>query len=464
MFVGCLQKDGSNVIRSNTVNYFGAKGDSITDDTKAIQKAVDSGYGQIFFLSGSYRITEPVEVDLDKTGPVALNGFGTARIIMDGPGPAFRFNGTHEGTADRSTFKKNEYENQRMPLVDGLEIIGRHPEAVGIEASGTMQLTITRVLVNEAFHGIHLFSRNRNVIISGCHLYNNRGIGIYLDEIDLHQINITSCHIMSNRGGGIVVRKGYVRNLQVGSCDIESNMIENGPATANVFIDVTEGSMLEGAIVGCSIQHGPFAMGSANIWFIGHGTENRTMAGNFTVANNVISDAQYNMHIQYGRGIIITGNTFWEGWNHNILIEQSDHIVVGPNLFDRSPAYDKMPGIKRFGDSRDRIIIRESKNLTINGIQLYNTIGGPGIVLEKCQNYTLMNSTVLNCDEGGILLRETEKGQLSGNFIDHDNPEVRNFVAIQVEGGKNNLITNNYTNGLINGEPGTAKILNNHKY
>jgi len=55
--------------------------------------------------------------------------------------------------------------------VTGLEIVGAHAEADGISAQGTMQLTITRVVVREARHGIRLHDRNRNVLISDCHLY-----------------------------------------------------------------------------------------------------------------------------------------------------------------------------------------------------------------------------------------------------------------------------------------------------
>jgi hypothetical protein len=53
-----------------------------------------------------------------------------------------------------------------MPAVDGLAIRGDHPEAIGIQAAGTMQLTVTRTHIRGAQHGIHLVENNRNVIIS----------------------------------------------------------------------------------------------------------------------------------------------------------------------------------------------------------------------------------------------------------------------------------------------------------
>lgn len=88
-----------------------------------------------------------------------------------------------------------------MPTVDGLEIVGAHEEACGIEADGTLQLTLTRVAIREALHAVRLAGRNRNVIVAECHLYNNRGVGLHLDGVDLHQINVTGCHISYNAAG-----------------------------------------------------------------------------------------------------------------------------------------------------------------------------------------------------------------------------------------------------------------------
>lgn len=454
----CNSQAMAQRILPNSVRNFGAKGDSITDDTKAIQKAIDSGIGQIIFPSGVYRITKTIEIELDQDGPVSLSGFGTATVIMNGAGPAFKFIGTHEGSASPSTVKNNVWKNQRMPLVDGMEIVGRHPDAIGIEATGTMDLTITRVQVREALHGIHLFNRNRNVIISECHIYHNQGIGIYLDAVNLHQINITNSHISYNGGGGVVVRYGDVHNLQIGSCDIEVNMNRDGPPTANVLLDLSEGAMLEGAIVGCTIQHEHTVPGSSNIRFIGHGPDKRTEVGNLTIADNNLSETQHNVDIKYGRGIIVTGNTFYMGMVHNILIEQSENIMLANNILDKNPHYST-----KIMNTKDGVVIRDSRNLTINGLHLCNTISEPaGILLERCQNYNLVNSTILNCNEAGIVLRESENGQVSGNFINDDRPEVIKPVAVRILGGKGNLITNNYTNGVIDGEPGTATIVNNH--
>lgn len=76
-----------------------------------------------------------------------------------------------------------------------------------------MQLTLSRVVVRECRHAVYLTTRNRNVLIADCHFYHNTGIAVFLDQLNLHQINVVGSHISYNRGGGIVSRGGNVRRI-----------------------------------------------------------------------------------------------------------------------------------------------------------------------------------------------------------------------------------------------------------
>ncbi len=203
--------------QAKTVKDFGAVGDGKTDDHAALQRAIDAGIGEIRLPKGHYRITKSLRIDLDRVGYTSISGGGVATLIMAGSGPALHIIGTHRGTAAPGTVKANVWERQRLPLIDGLEIRGAHPEADGILAEGTMAAVFSRLLIRNAVNGITLTGRNRNVIISECHIYDNRGVGVLLDRVNLHQINITNSHISYNGGGGVVVRRSEVRNLQIGS-------------------------------------------------------------------------------------------------------------------------------------------------------------------------------------------------------------------------------------------------------
>jgi hypothetical protein len=387
---------------SKSLSDFGVTGDGKTDDTAAIQRAVDAGMGDIRFGRGTFRISKPIVVNLDRTGPVAISGGGVATILMSGAGPAFRIAGTHTGTAAPNTVKPEIWTRQRAPMIDGVEIVGEHQDASGIELQGLMQPTLTRVVVRNALHGIRITGRNRNVIISDCHIYDNRGAGILLEDLNLHQINISGAHISYNGGGGIVVRRSEVRNIQIGTSDIEANMDPKGPPAANILFDAREGSILEGAITGCTIQHTQQAPESANIRLIGRSAEDPNKVGNLIISGNVFSDVSLNLHLRHARGVVITANTFWKGWHH-ILVEGSTNILLGPNMMDRNPDY-------REPESPNDVVFTDSTDSAITGLHVNGARGKEAaLVLRRCRRFRLSNNTFLDSGDPPVLLEDTEE-------------------------------------------------------
>src|SRR5580692_6836537 len=190
----------------SNVRDFGAVGDGQTNDTDALRHAVAAGGGRLVFPRGTYRLTAPLEIDLDRSGPIALAGEGgTARLLMEGPGPAVRLVGTHYKSADPTSFEPRVWRSQRLPAVSELEIVGNHEQADGIELEGTMQATITGVSIRRCRSGIHLVKRNRNVLLADSHIFDGRGpaVGVYFDGVNLHQTIITGCHISYCKHAGI---------------------------------------------------------------------------------------------------------------------------------------------------------------------------------------------------------------------------------------------------------------------
>lgn len=420
---------------AKTIADFGAQGDGRTDDTAAVERAVASGVGEVRFTRGVYRLTRSVIIDLDRTGPIALVGQGPAQIVMAGAGPAFKFVGTHEGTADPASVKPNVWERQRTPTVDGLEIVGDHELACGIEATGTLQLTVTRTVVRKALHAVHLTRRNRNVIISACHLYENRGIGVFYDDVNLHQSNITGCHISYNRGGGVVCRGGDVRNVQITGCDIEANMDGEGPPTANVLVDCAGGAAgaAEIEISGCTIQHSRVP-GAANIRYLGADAKDRRW-GHLTITGNVLSDVEWNIELVKARDVTIVGNTLYMGFEGDLRAEQCSNIVVGANVFDRSPHYD----YGRSLEAKGGVLFRDCQDCSLTGLHINRVQGQPaGLVLEKCRRFLVANCTILDCQNAGAWLADVRDSRLVGCLIHSDLPAAGPWKALLVRGGSNN--------------------------
>jgi hypothetical protein len=430
---------------SRGVRSFGAVGDGVADDTEALRRAINSGTGDVRLNKGVYRITETIVIDLDKVGFASLSGNGVARVVMAGKGPAFKFVGTHFKSADPGGFGPEVWDRQRMPMVDGVAISGDHPEAEGIAAAGTMQLTITRVHLRGLLHGIHLLENNRNLLVADSHIYENRGVGIYYDNVNLHQSNITGCHISYCAGGGVVSRGGNVRNIHITGCDLESNMATTSPPAANVLIDCSNSAYGTGevAITGCTIQHNNPSPDSANIRILGRSLPSARQAlvreGNVTITGNVLSDVQVNIHLRDCRGVAISGNTFWQGYRHNLLVEDSSHIVVGSNNLDRNPRYD-------YGNTQsanNSVVFRNCEDCTLTGLHISNVWRDPaGLLIDNCRRFHVTQCTILDCDNAGMMLRNVTLSRVSDCLV-RDDRSGRDSESCVVAGGQRNVITGN---------------------
>jgi parallel beta-helix repeat protein len=424
---------------------------SLPDMTSELQGQIDENGGRLLLTAKNYRITSTLEFDLKALGAAAVKSIGGATIIMDGAGPAIRFTGTHDGTASPKSFVPATW-NERMPIVTGIEILGAHPEADGIELRQTVAPIVNRVSVRWCRHGIHLVNRNRNVVISDCHLYENSGIGVFLDDVNLHQINVSNSHISYNRAGGIVVRDGNVRNLQVTGCDIEGNMPadETPTKTANILIDVSGSadtrtkSVAEIAITGCTIQHSANysggedktqAVGGANIRLAG---KEIYPINSVTISGNVLSDTTTNVDISYSHDVTISSNTFFAPKPNNLLVSHSQRVVVSGNTFN--PRQFSRPGTIRFTNSADCVLANST-------IHKFATQDG-AVILDRCSGFMLTGLVLSDCDSG-IVLRDTSATTIANCRVSRTTEGQADFA---LDGSNRGILLSG------NSFSGTAKI------
>jgi len=303
------------------------------------------------------------------------------------------------------------------------------------------------------------------VIVSDCHIYNNTGVGIYYDNVNLHQSNIIGSHISYNDGGGIVVRGGEVRNVHIGTCDIEGNM--GGPdskPTANVLLDSTGGSIGEVAIVGCTIQHSHHAPNSANIRINGESTDRSSPGENrygyITIADNVLSDAQVNIDVANTRGVTITGNTMWKGHTHDLRVHHSESVVVSDNVFDRSPLYHYYG---KSNAARLGLIFTDSDGCTISGNHILGVhVDSAAVVVRDCRRFNITDCTILDCGSCALLLDNVSNSRVSDCLIRNDLPTAGNALSIKVRGGKGNMIVNNLLGNPSSIDDTSAHVEGNH--
>lgn len=382
------------------VRDFGARGDGVTDDTAALTHAIQRGNGHLVFPRGEYLVSRPLHIALGLHGRIAIEGEGgTAKIAMTGAGPAFHLVGSHRRSALPEHVQDAVWQKERLPTIQSLEIEGRHPQADGIRIEGAMQPTLRALLIRKVRHGIHLANRDRNVVIADCHVYDNSGIGIFLDRVNLHQTNIHGNHISYNKRGGIVIAGSEIRNIQICSNDIEYNHDLKADTSADVFFDCRDGTVREGTLVGNTIQ-AVGTPGGANVRFLG-ARDHPNAVGLFAITGNLIGSQTRALDLHACRGIAISGNSIYSGYRHAIWAEDAEHLVIGPNSIDHNPEYK--------GASTDQLVFRNCRNLSLTGLILQHTRPASepvsaSIEMRACHNVNVSGIQIVNARSRGITL------------------------------------------------------------
>jgi len=446
------------------VKDFGARGDGKTDDTYAIRKAVGKLSGGVLeFPGGTYRITETIDIVLSKNGTIGITGNkGNATIIMEGRGPAFRFTGTHNGTASPESVKEITWQKERMPIVEGIEITGRNPEAEGLEFRHTIMPVLHSLLIREVHNGIRIASRNRNVLIDACHIYNCSGAGILLDSVNLHQIIISDCHISYCKQAGIKASGSEIRNFQITGNDIEYNYDPANPGSADIFIDCSQrGSVREGTISGNTIQAMP-SPGGANIRFSGTDKNDRQI-GLWSITGNHISNQTVNIHLDRTKGITISGNTFIRGYDCHIVLNNSSNIIITSNVFDHNNDYFPENIIAPGG-----IHVKGSGNIIfsdniLDGVDYGSAEKGGAFTIENSGETIINNCQIINPRFRGIYLINSNNVRISQCMI-YESAHISNMLTgIELNGscsgtlvkdnsiscGKNGEILNHSSDAII---------------
>lgn len=171
---------------SVSVKDFGAKGDGVTDDTAAIQAALDSGASLVFFPLGTYKITT-VLTARQKT---VLYGAGKGKSVISAVGCAALYAANSvQGTYDINI--------RDLSLSGDSSGSGRN----GIQLMGDSGVNVGRVSI-------------RDVTVSG---FSGNGIHIERPIVTLlSQIEVSSC------GGHGFYIKGDGTSLTVQSCYAKS--------------------------------------------------------------------------------------------------------------------------------------------------------------------------------------------------------------------------------------------------
>lgn len=448
---------------------FGAKGDGVSDDTAALQHTLDSGDGVLRLNKGTYRITQPLVLDLTKTGFGAVRGEGgTSRILMAGPGPAIRVIGDHQGTASPASVQAHTWDQERFPTIAGIEIVGEHPEAVGIELRKTMKCVVSQVLVRRCRIAVHLVERNRDFLLADSHLYDNHEIGLFFDRCNLHQIIVHGCHISWNKVAGIKSLGGDVHNLQIVGNDIEYNNATAGgsgapsadhPGGSEIWFDATDGVISEVTISGNTIQ-ATVQSGGANIRIVGAEVKRPQPADAaksvkadtahlINITGNVLGSQWRAVELRNTSRITVTGNTIYDSVDLSVFAARSSGLVVSGNTFgwrgnDAEPVKDGL----RFEDC-DNVLL---SGLATQRFCAGSFVRGAAVTFVRCSDCGISDCQILDPLHRGLELEDCVRCRVANNTIVDRRAGKSMRQAIRVLGqSRDNLICGNILGGALDG-------------
>ncbi len=167
--VGGVVGDGQGV----SVKAFGAKGDGVTDDTDAIQAAVNAAAGSstVLFPTGVYEITSAITV------PAGSSLLGSSAATI------------HQTTAAVNGLEVTGSD----VTIEGLTLRGRHTTATAY-GTGDAERAISAV-------GTSTSSRIENVTITGCTMELWGMYGVFLEFVTC--FNVADCTVSDIGRGGI---------------------------------------------------------------------------------------------------------------------------------------------------------------------------------------------------------------------------------------------------------------------
>jgi hypothetical protein len=335
------------------VNDFGAVGDGVTDDTAAIQAAINSGSNQVVFENGkTYAIT--------------------AQLILQS--------------------------NQ--------DIVG----------NGATVLVTSASTIDSAFYGEDIQTSNYVNLRLNCNSKTISGFRLYADVSGCNGVMWDSCRIERTAvdatlfyGGIEVASLGGAVGTQ--NSDIKVVNCNFGPTgTHGCLIAYTDGVLFAGNRIATATNHGMEAVGCRDVIItdntvlncvlsaLGVGSQTR----NFTIANNTIKNCG-------GDGSITCEYTSVFGTITNNAIYDANtagiNISYGNNATN-NPPYDKVQGIVCEGN-----MIRAKANTGNAGINFYSTTGaglGTGVIV---------SNNVIDGFNVGITYAYAKDGQIANNMI-----------------------------------------------
>jgi len=147
-----------------------------------------------------------------------------------------------------------------------------------------------------------------------------------------------------------------------------------------------------------------------------------------------------NIHLQFARGIVITGNSFFSGHERSLRLEQSECIVIGANTLDRHPDYRAASG---GGVTFDDCSACNMSGCTVLNARANEPNAEAAVDVRNSREISVTGCQILDCAPRGLALINSENCMVSGCTIIDRQGDTQTRDALLVRGGTNNLVAGN---------------------
>jgi len=335
-----------------SVKDFGAKGDGVTDDTIAIQAAITSLQttgGCVCIPTGTYVVSNTITIP----SKVSVTGSGTASTVISA---------TLAMTNLQDVFYAN---GSSFVSLSNLSILGN--------TNGT----------NGAGSGIHLKSGSNNKV-SNVYIENTTQAGIRLEEQNDSSVTLCTLSFCGRTGytdnHGIMVYSVAGSVVPNYSVKITNNTIRSS-FRKGITTYAPNASIYDLLIDGNTVT----SSGLGNIYI---GGPNQS---NIRIANNYLSNGYVNMQIGPVSNSIIDSNSMDGSTYSNILLFDSESVVVSNNTISNSGVH---------GLDFD-VIATRNRQVIVSGNVVYNSnrtsvAFGCGINIANADNTSVVSNIVFD--------------------------------------------------------------------